>query len=548
MQSSSHDGNVEIITVSRDIPYALLKQEVKGKNSDILTELRKISEYYKVYREGAKFTTEGTSGDYVASNVRFKKAAQLINKEARFLFAEPPDITIEPNGEIKEITEQEKSNVTVAQAIVDSVLEENEFPRILMKAARDCLIGKRVGCVLNFNEETGITMTFLDAFNFVYELNPNNMRELTKFVAFVVVEDNSTLSNKRIFKKKYELIDGVVYAQDELYDGRGVLVEEVMPMQETKLTRIPAAVILNDGLLSDSKGESDLEKLIDFEAMFSKLNNADVDAERKSMNQIRYTVDMDDASTKNLSSSPGSYWDLQTNQNLDHPAPSVGTLSSSMEYSAALESTLKRLRSEMFEELEMPDITMDNLQGTITSGKALKAIYWPLIVRCKEKMKTWGPQLSYIIDVMLEGAMAYPNVAKRYSVNTLAELNAYVKVEQNFPLPEDAEEEKTMDLSEVAAQTMSKKSYMKKWRGLTDTQADEELAQIALERQMLEESYSGDMFGNMSLEDEEGQLEAEQELMKEQENEAKKQAKQQASFTQTEANQAQAEQTQQQQG
>ena len=532
MQNRSQSENVEVVTVSRDIPYALLKQELKGKNSDILSEFREIEEYYRVYRRGAKFTTEGTGGDYVASNVRFKKAAQLINKEARFLFAEPPDITIEPSGEIKEITEQEKNNVTVAQAIVDAVLEENEFPRILIKAARDCLIGKRVGCVLNFNEDTGITMTFLDAFNFVYELNPNNMRELTKFVAFVVVEDNSTLSNKRIFKKKYELIDGVVYAQDELYDGRGVLIDTPMPLQETKLTRIPAAVILNDGLLSDSKGESDLEKLIAFESMFSKLNNADVDAERKSMNQIRYTVDMDESSTKNLSSSPGSYWDLQTNQNLDHPAPSVGTLSSSMEYSPALESTLKRLRSEMFEELEMPDITMDSLQGTITSGKALKAIYWPLIVRCKEKMKTWGPQLSYMIDVMLEGVLAYPNVAERYSVNKLTELNAYVKVTQNFPLPEDEEEEKNMDLSEVAAQTMSKKSYMKKWRGLTDTQADEELAQIALERQMLEESYAGDMFSNPSLEEEENKVNAEQELMKENEKEKKKEEEEM--FTKTE--------------
>ena len=44
-------------------------------------------------------------------------------------------------------------------------------------------------------------------------------------------------------------------------------------------------------------------------------------------------------------------------------------------------------------------------------------------------------------------------------------------------------------MAEVTAQTMSKKSYMKKWRNLTDDEADEELRQIALERQILEDSF-----------------------------------------------------------
>ena len=45
-----------------------------------------------------------------------------------------------------------------------------------------------------------------------------------------------------------------------------------------------------------------------------------------------------------------------------------------------------------------------------------------------------------------------------------------------------------MDLSEVESKTMSRKAYMKKWRGLTDDEVQEELEQIALERQMIEDS------------------------------------------------------------
>ncbi len=35
---------------------------------------------------------------------------------------------------------------------------------------------------------------------------------------------------------------------------------------------------------------------------------------------------------------------------------------------------------------------------------------------------------------------------------------------------------------------MTRKAYMKKWRGLTDDEVQEELQQIALERQLLEDS------------------------------------------------------------
>ena len=63
-----------------------------------------------------------------------------------------------------------------------------------------------------------------------------------------------------------------------------------------------------------------------------------------------------------------------------------------------------------------------------------------------------------------------------------------ITVTQNTPLPEDEIEERNMDLAEVESKTMSRKAYMKKWRNLTDDEVQEELEQIALERQMIEDS------------------------------------------------------------
>ena len=87
------------------------------------------------------------------------------------------------------------------------------------------------------------------------------------------------------------------------------------------------------------------------------------------MNPIRYTVDMEGSSTEGLSSSPGSFWDLSSDSNIEGgPKPQVGMLESNIAYSTALGETLKRIKSGMYDQLDMPDI--ESIQATITSGKA----------------------------------------------------------------------------------------------------------------------------------------------------------------------------------
>lgn len=293
-----------------------------------------------------------------------------------------------------------------------------------------------------------------------------------------------------------------MYVEETLYDGAGTELEVITEYQPTKLKEIPAVIIINDGLLGELRGESEIDQLDDYESWYSRLSNADIDAERKNMNAIRYAVDMEANSTKNLSSSPGSFWDLQSDQNLDDRHPAVGTLESSMNYSESLDKTLQRIKNQGYEQVDMPNINLETMSGTITSGKALKAIYWPLIVRCGEKMKVWGPQLNALVDIIIKGALAYPNCVTRYSKDTPMPVDYEIEIVQNTPLPEDEEEEKNIDLSEVDSLVMSKKAYMKKWRGLSDDEADEELKQMALERQILEDSTFSGSTTSESIEEE----------------------------------------------
>ena len=489
------ENSTEVLTAFNRIPYALINAEVGGAAKDTLDELTQICRYYKVYKKGASFTVEGTNGDYVPAKLKYKMSASLINKEARFLFAVPPDITVEPKGDVGKITQGAKDALTVMNDLVKTVLDANKFEDALIKAAKDCFVGKRVAGLINFNEEDGVTLTFLPATQFIYETKIGNPNVLTKFVCFMVIKNSITLSEKRIFKKKFVLEDDKVYLEEAMYDGAGRLLEQVTEYQETLMPMIPAVIFVNDGLTGEDDGESEIELLQDYEEYYSKLSNADIDSERKSMNPTKYTVDMESNSTKNLSTAAGAFWDLGSDQNLDKPNPQVGILEPAMNYSEALKTSLDRIKTTGYEQIDMPNITLESMQGAITSGKALKAIYWPLIVRCKEKMKMWGPQLRALVNIIIQGAMVYPNCITQYVNEPISPVDYEISVEQNTPLPEDEVEERNMDLAEVESKTMSRKAYMKKWRRLTDDEVQEELAQIALERQMIEDSsfsMSGD--------------------------------------------------------
>ena len=93
----------------------------------------------------------------------------------------------------------------------------------------------------------------------------------------------------------------------------------------------------------------------------------------------------------------------------------------------------------------------------------------------------------------IEGLMC-PHCEARVkkTLEALPEVEYDIRVENQYSLPEDEVEEKTIDLAEVTAQTMSRKRYMKKWHRLTDDEAEEELKQIALERELLEDSFAAE--------------------------------------------------------
>lgn len=482
------DTNKIIIPQLR-IPTSFITEELSGVfSSRVLSEIQEIITLYQVYEHGASFTAEGSNGDYIPADLRYMDARRLINREARFLFSKHPDIWVT----VDEPTEQAKEDSSVYQSFVDTVIDKTSFYLKLVKAARDCFIGKRVAYFVNFNEETKrISIDFIPSTEFIFDVDMEDPEQITKIVTFYTIFDSESRTQQRIYKKKYWMENGVCWLFEGIYDGAGTLTEELTPEKATKFSYIPAGVIVNDGLTGDTEGVSEIQLLQDLESWYNRMSSADIDAERKGMNPVRYAIDADPNTTKDLSISAGAFWDLASDPGSpkEGVTAQVGTLETSMGYSSSLDTTLSRIRSAMYEALDIPDTSAEALKGVVSSGKTLEAIYWSLIVRCDEKMLTWRPAIRRIMDIVIQGAKLYPGSATPYTKQALPNSEYTITVDNQYPLPGNEDNEKTLDMQEVNNQVMSKLSYMKKWRNLTDDEAKAELEQIARERELLDNSY-----------------------------------------------------------
>lgn len=478
---------VEVTKALASFPYFVLKNEITAGYNLYTKELLEIKQNYLDYKKGAEFYTEGSSGDYRPSDIRFKIAKTLIDKEARFMFSQTPDVFIQSVDTGQTAMKQ----VERYQILIDKVLKDkkNNFSRTLLQSAKDCFIGKRVACLVDFSEEDGIQIHFYNSLQFYYETEYGSDR-LTKFISFENVNQTKSTQQRLYLVNRYEELNGTVYMSSILYNGLGVVQETVIPEQAIQLDYIPAVVIVNDGTLEDKRGVSEIENLTEYESGYSRLGNGDIDSERKGMNPIRYTVDMNSQTTKNLSSGAGAYWDLKSEQNQNNVSPMVGTLAPSMNHTEPVKVTLDRLKTTMYNEIDMPNISEETMAGTITSGKALKALYYPLQVRCDEKLKTWKPAIEFIAEAIIDLAVLNKaDVVSYYVLTGLDEVQYNIEVMENYALAEDEEEEKNSDLAEIAANARSRKSYIKKWRRSefkTDAQIDEELMQIAIENNMFD--------------------------------------------------------------
>lgn len=451
--------------------------------SAVLQEMNDILRLYDIYEGRENFIDKTEEKDYTQTEKRTNLIKKLIKEESRFLFGKTPELYIQPKND----TDADKDKAEGINLYLDKILKDNLFSEKLVKGARDCFIGKRAAIKLYANQDTKeIRIMFLPSLEFIYESDEENPNELKKIIFFYQTNKEVEKDKQRIWKQKYEMIDGRCILNEGIYNGNGILIEPINVDVDLQLSGIPCYVIINDGLSGDPFGESDVKELLDNQIQYNRLSSEDVDTLRKGMDRIIYGIDIDPEASEKFKLKPGAFWDVPTDPTAEGKQATLDTIPTDFNYGDKIENSLKRIKSDMYEMLNIPMLSNDELKGMMTSGKTMKALYWQLITRCEEKMMAWRPALEWLIRAILE-------ITEVYQIEKLPQLDYTVTVENNYPLQEDEDEEKTLDLQQVNAQAMSRKTFIKKWQGVTDDVADAEIKQIALEREMLEESYVSGM-------------------------------------------------------
>lgn len=283
---------------------------------------------------------------------------------------------------------------------------------------------------------------------------------------------------------------------ESTHNGRGSTVSTEYQDYSTGLDFIPVVIIQNGGLTGETEGLSDVARLWDNQDNYNKLNSDDIDALKFQMFGQDVITDADENSLKSIKISPGAMIDLQTEitQASEGRQAKMERLESGFSYNDKFEDTVDRLKNDLYDTLDVPNVNLEQLKGIITSGKSMKAIYWNLMAVCEEDATEWLPALEQMVEYIFRMVDIY----NLYDARQIAKYETTLNIELVYPLQEDQDTEKTIDMQEVLTEVRSRKSYMQKWNISEDL--DSELEQIMREKQMLQDSYTQDLIND--LEDE----------------------------------------------
>lgn len=481
-----------------ELPMFIVR-ELSGPYGPYETDrINRIHEYYSKYAYGSDFKTEYSELDeFTPTKLKAKKIKRLISEQAEFMVGKTPDIKITCPNEPK--TEEGKPNESSIQAYIKEVLKKNLWSDKLLKGAKDCFIGGKVALKITVTPKR-LGIMFVPADGFFFETEPDDVDVLKKVVLFYCVDDSEDKTEQRWWRQRYKMENGRCYVSESLHDGYGELIPgtKAKDDEDTGLDRIPVYIIINDGLSGDTCGESDVETIMDEDSWYNKMRSENLDTIRKTMNQIVWIAGASPKVFSNLNNAPGSVWDLQADPITGGSIPNVGTIENTFSYKDAYADTLGNISENMHDSLGIPDLSLEKTQGLMTSGKGLKMLYWPLICRCEAKWAAWKPALEWMAELILHAAEVFPSLKTVYG--DFQKADHAVTVDNQYPLPEDEAEERTLDLQEVGA-ARSIKSYLMEWggpdhKGLTDDEADAEIEQMVKEKRMMEESFPGDIGGD----------------------------------------------------
>lgn len=443
-------------------------QFLQGIYGNHLERVEKLNTLYDIY-EGKQKWDLPSGLDYKPTQIITNLIKKLIDTKARFMFGMEPFYDVkqtlpdEPNEQgltPKADEAQEKEDM------LHKILRDNKFHSKLIKAFKDSCIGGQVAIKLWGRVDKGLKLIFTPAQEFVAIYDEDDIDTLRKVIFIYGLNDATLSKDQRIKKQEWELVEyengsSRCILNEGVYDGQGELIEVIEDNRDTELDFIPVVVITNGGLTGETEGKSDVEQLWSNQDAYNRLTSDDIDALRFNLFPQYVATDADGQSLDSMKIAPGSLIDLQSDssQLAGGKQAKLETLETKFAYADKFKDTISRLQNNMHDLIEVPNVSLDQLKGLMTSGKSMRALYWGLIAACEEAATEWEPALEQMIDYLFR-------IIQQYNLYGMASVAAYdtaLEITRTYPIQEDTDTQKKIDMEEVVTEVRSRKSYMNKW-------------------------------------------------------------------------------------
>lgn len=469
---------------------ALLETELAGVYGDFLQKVSQINKWYAIY-EGEQKWEVPQNLDYTPTRKITNLIKKLIDTRARFMFGKMPYFDIRPTKPDTEGSTKYQNEAQEKEDLLDKILTENKFHAKLLKARKDCSIGGKVAIKLWANKDEGLKIIFSPTQEFFPQFNDDDIDLLEKVIFVYAMNDETDPEKQRFKKQVWEMIGDKCILNEGIYNGKAEPIEILYEDYDTGLDFIPVIVIQNGGLTGETEGKSDVEQLWSNQDAYNRLTSDDIDALRFQMFGQDVITDAHEDSIKNIKIAPGALIDLQTDPAAGERQAKVERLESRFTYADKFADTVNRIKNDMYDTLDVPNVGLEQLKGLMQSGKSMKALYWGLISACEEDWTSWGPALEQMVDYIFRMIDIY----NLYGARKIARYETSLVIHHYYPIPEDEADQKRIDMEEVTAEVRSRKAYMKKWGEYEDI--DAELEQIQKEKALLQDSYTQDLLSDL---------------------------------------------------
>lgn len=471
----------------------LLRSELQGLYGDYLAKINKINRWYAIY-EGEQEWETASGLDYEPTKKVTNITKKLIDTRARFMFGREPFFDVRPVSKDEGESTTFKDQAQEKENLLKQILDENKFHSKILKSYKDCSIGGKVAIKLWANKDLGLKIIFSPAQEFFAQYDIDDVDQLEKVVFLYALNNEAEQGKQRIKKQVWEMQGNKCILNETTHDGRGTVVSIEYENYNTGLDFIPVIIIQNGGLTGETEGISDVEQLWGNQNIYNKLTSDDVDALRFQMFGQDVVTDADENSLKSIKIAPGAMIDLQTDvsQAAEGRQAKMERLESGFSYKDKFEDTINRVKNDMYDTLDVPNVGLEQLKGLMQSGKSMKALYWGLMAACEEDWTEWGPALEQMVDYIFKMVDVY----NLYNARKIARYETTLEIQHNYPIQEDEEEKRRLDMDEVIAEVRSRQSYIKKWSEVENV--DGELEQIQREKQLLNDSFTQDLLNDVN--------------------------------------------------